>query len=52
MTRTIASVLPALSVVGGATSAMAFAENDNDRSTYSSKEFYEKQDQQNGSHGN
>lgn len=51
MTRTIASVLLALSVVG-ATSAMAFAENDNDRSTYSSKEFYEKQDQQNGSHGN
>ena len=31
---------------------MAVAENDNDRSTYSVKEFYEKLDQQGGSGGN
>jgi hypothetical protein len=52
MMRTIAPILLALSFIGGATTAMAFTENDNDRSTYSSKQFYEKQDQQGGSGGN
>ena len=52
MIRTIASAVLALSFIGGATSAMAAAENDNDRSTYSAKQFYEKLDQQGGSGGN
>jgi hypothetical protein len=51
MIRIIASAILALSFVGGATNVMA-AENDNDRSTYSAKEFYEKLDQQGGSGGN
>jgi hypothetical protein len=51
MIRIIASAILALSFVGGATSVMA-VENDNDRSTYSAKEFYEKLDQQGGSGGN
>ena len=52
MIRTIASALLALSFIAGATSAMAFAENDNDHSTRNAKQFYEKLDQQGGSGGN
>lgn len=48
MIRTIVPILLALSFIGGATSAMAVAENDNDRSTSNAKEFYEKLDQQRG----
>ena len=51
MICTIAPLLLALSFIGGATSVMA-AENDNDRSTYNAKQFYEKLDQQGGSGGN
>ena len=52
MIRTIAPILLALSFMVGATSAMAFAENDNDHSIRSAKDFYEKLDQQGGSGGN
>ena len=52
MIRTIASALLALSFMVGATSAMAFAENDNDHSTRNAKTFYEKLEQQGGSGGN
>jgi len=51
MIRTIVPLLLALSFIGGAANVMA-AENDNDRSTYSAKNFYQKQDQQGGSGGN
>jgi hypothetical protein len=47
MIRTIASALLALSFIGGATSVIA-AENDNKRDTYSSKQFYEKLQQEKG----
>jgi len=51
MIRTIVPLLLALSFIGGAANVMA-AENDNDRSTYSAKNFYQKLDQQGGSGGN
>jgi hypothetical protein len=51
MIRTIIPLLLALSFIGGAANVMA-AENDNDRSTYSAKNFYQKLDQQGGSGGN
>jgi hypothetical protein len=53
MTRTITSALLALSFIAGTAGvAAAFQENDNNRSTYSAKQFYEKLDQQGGSGGN
>ena len=52
MMRTIAPILLALSFIAGTAGLAAAAENDNDRSTYSAKQFYEKQEQQNGSTGN
>ena len=51
MIRTIVPLLLALSFIGGAANVMA-AENDNDRSTYSAKNFFQKLDQQGGSGGN
>jgi hypothetical protein len=51
--RTAMSGLLALSLLAGfAGKSMAAVENDNDRSTYSAKKFYEKLDQQGGSGGN
>ena len=49
MIRTIAPILLALSFIGGATIAMAEpGENDNDRTVYSAKDFYKKQDSEKG----
>jgi hypothetical protein len=50
--RAAMSGLLALSMLAGAASTATAAENDNDRSTYSAKQFYEKLDQQGGSGGN
>jgi hypothetical protein len=50
--RTAMSGLLALSMLAGAAATATAAENDNDRSTYSAKQFYEKLDQQGGSGGN
>ena len=51
MIRTIVPLLLALSFIGGAANVMA-AENDNDRSTYSAKQFYQKHEQEQGGGGN
>ena len=50
--RTAMSGLLALSLLAGVASTAMAAENDNDRSTYSAKQFYQKLDQQGGSGGN
>jgi hypothetical protein len=46
--KTLLSSMLALSVIAGATATAMAAENDNDRSTYSAKEFYQKLDQEKG----
>jgi hypothetical protein len=50
--RTAMSGLLALSLLAGVAGQAMAVENDNDRSTYSAKQFYEKLDQQGGSGGN
>jgi hypothetical protein len=50
--RIAMSGLLALSLLAGVAGKAAAAENDNDRSTYSAKQFYQKLDQQGGSGGN
>jgi hypothetical protein len=45
MIRTITSAFLALSFIAGSAGLAAAYENDNDRSTYSAKQFYEKEDQ-------
>ena len=50
--RTAMSGLLALSLLAGVASTAMAVENDNDRSTYSAKQFYQKLDQQGGSGGN
>ncbi len=50
--RTAMSGLLALSLLAAAAAPTMAAENDNDRSTYSAKQFYQKLDQQGGSGGN
>jgi hypothetical protein len=46
------SGLLALSLLAAVATPTMAVENDNDRSTYSAKQFYEKLDQQGGSGGN
>ena len=50
--RTAMSGLLALSLLAAVAAPTMAVENDNDRSTYSAKQFYEKLDQQGGSGGN
>ena len=50
--RMAMSGLLALSLLAGVAGKAAAVENDNDRSTYSAKQFYQKLDQQGGSGGN
>ena len=50
--RTALSGLLALSLLAGIAGQTMAAENDNDRSTHSAKEFHEKLEQQGGSTGN
>jgi hypothetical protein len=50
--KSIMSGLLALSFVAGVAGTAMAAENDNDRSTYSAKQFYQKHDQEQGGGGN
>jgi nucleoside-specific outer membrane channel protein Tsx len=50
--RTAMSGLLAVSLLAAVAAPAMAVENDNDRSTYSAKQFYEKLDQQGGSGGN
>jgi hypothetical protein len=50
--RTALSGLLAVSLLAGIAGKTLAAENDNDRSTYSAKKFYQKLEQQGGSGGN
>jgi hypothetical protein len=50
--KSIMSGLLALSFFAGIAGTAMAAENDNDRSTYSAKQFYQKHDQEQGGGGN
>jgi len=50
--KTIISGLLALSFFAGIAGTAMAAENDNDRSTYSAKKFYQKHEQEQGGGGN